>query len=426
MRARWTIATLVFLISVIAAPVLAADYDLGGKTVSFVSWGNVIGNFQEGGRFDGRLEEAERLFNCKIVRVPAAYGELMDIWTARLLSGDSEYDIWQTAHRYFMQLVGRDYFFPVSEVLGEEYYGNLPEFHSRMAETFSFKGKKYLFDANYGWAVGELQFLWWNKTLWDREGLPDLYELVEAGEWTWDKAIELSRLFTRDTDGDGTADQFAFSHFPRNMYLTNGWNFTREVDGRLVWTGATPEAVAVFDYLSRLAIEGVVAEGVIGYSTGVELGNQGKTAFVPGSLFQYSRLSGAEGVEWGIVPEPMGSHVDRYHFPIGGHVFFTLPANCKEPEALVALVNFLWAPDFWEEGVQEQTGAYAQDRQAARVIQRALETWDGEICTTVGILGDHFTRKVWSPVINGGKTPTQALSEFSVEAQALLDDAMQQ
>jgi multiple sugar transport system substrate-binding protein len=426
MRTRCALATLLILVCLIAAPVLAAEYDLGGKTVSFVSWGNVLGGFQEGGMFEGRLEEAEALFNCKIVRVPAAYANLEDVWTARLLSGDSKYDVWQTGHKFFMRSVARNYFFPVSDVLDEEYFENLPLLRRRIAETFSFKGKKYVFDSNYGWAVGELQFLWWNKTLWDKEGLPDLYELVDAGEWTWDKALELSRLATKDTDGDGVVDQWAFSNWPRNIYLINGWNFTREVDGKVVWTGATPEGIASYDFLFKLTSEGVVAEGAVGTSGASQAVREGRVAFFPGSLFQYSTVSAAEGVEWGIVPFPMGPHVDRYYYPIGGSVFFTLPANCEEPEALIALVNFLWRPDFWEEGVQTSIGAYAQDRQAARVVMQGLDTWDGEICLALGILEDRVNAKIWWPIINGGKTPTQALSEFSVEAQALLDEALQQ
>ena len=43
----------------------------------------------------------------------------------------------------------------------------------------------------YGYQ-NDMIFVAYNKTMFEREGIEDLYELYLAGEWTWDKATEIA------------------------------------------------------------------------------------------------------------------------------------------------------------------------------------------------------------------------------------------
>jgi multiple sugar transport system substrate-binding protein len=71
---------------------------------------------------------------------------------------------------------------------------------------------KYIFDNQI--------FVAYNKSLAEREGLPNLAELYKNGQWTWDKFIELAAQVTKDTNGDGTVDQYGFCYDPSGYGLS--------------------------------------------------------------------------------------------------------------------------------------------------------------------------------------------------------------
>jgi carbohydrate ABC transporter substrate-binding protein, CUT1 family (TC 3.A.1.1.-) len=65
-------------------------------------------------------------------------------------------------------------------------------------------GKHYLVTTS----VSVSRFIWYNKNILTNEGQPDLMQLYDRGLWTWDKLMEVARAVTKDTDQDGTTDQF--------------------------------------------------------------------------------------------------------------------------------------------------------------------------------------------------------------------------
>lgn len=90
-RKIWLTALLIVVLSLASLPALAQQYDFGGKTVTFVGW---VDNL-DGLEIAGRLAKAEALFNVKIERVLVPQDDYQAQLTARLLSGDSEYDVWR-------------------------------------------------------------------------------------------------------------------------------------------------------------------------------------------------------------------------------------------------------------------------------------------------------------------------------------------
>jgi multiple sugar transport system substrate-binding protein len=57
----------------------------------------------------------------------------------------------------------------------------------------------------------------YNKDLFDRAGLP-----YPAADWTWDEFLAAAKVLTRDTDGDGTIDQWGTA-FDRRVFVWNSW-----------------------------------------------------------------------------------------------------------------------------------------------------------------------------------------------------------
>ena len=120
-RKIWLTALLIVVLSLASLPALAQQYDFGGKTVTFVGW---VDNL-DGLEIAGRLAEAEALFNVKIERVLVPQDDYQAQLTARLLSGDSEYDVWRMTQNesWFLSMASQEQLLAVSDILGTEYYG---------------------------------------------------------------------------------------------------------------------------------------------------------------------------------------------------------------------------------------------------------------------------------------------------------------
>ena len=107
MRKRiWLVSLLVVVLSLSSLPVLAQGYDFGGKTVTFVGWVDNLEDVEN----SGKLAEAEALFNVKIERVIVPQDDYQAQLTARLMSGDSEYDVWRMTQdqSWFFSMAGQN------------------------------------------------------------------------------------------------------------------------------------------------------------------------------------------------------------------------------------------------------------------------------------------------------------------------------
>ncbi|MHB8964176.1 MAG: ABC transporter substrate-binding protein [Saccharofermentanales bacterium] len=52
--------------------------------------------------------------------------------------------------------------------------------------------------------------IWYNKKIFQKNGLTEPYDLWKNGEWTFDKFREIGMALTQDTNNDGLTDQFGF------------------------------------------------------------------------------------------------------------------------------------------------------------------------------------------------------------------------
>ena len=100
-------------------------------------------------------------------------------------------------------------------------------------------------------------FIWglfFQKTLWAELGLPDPYEMVRRGEWTWDRFLEFAVIAAEDLDGDGVInnpnDRWGLvvnaDDFLRSWWVSMGskyWDFNPA--GRLYTPVATPDGIAI-------------------------------------------------------------------------------------------------------------------------------------------------------------------------------------
>ena len=361
------------------------DYDFGGETVTFWNWGDwLFERFEEGEIAEGRVEEAEELFNVNIEFEVILPQDRIETYTSRLLAGESTHDVWHAANRVgYYELLAIGGLYPLSDILPEEYYDGLRRDTIVPIETMAYQGKKYALGspaATYGidtdFIIRDLYFMYYNKDMIEEAGLPDPYDLYREGDWTYETFTELAREVTTDTTGDGDIDQYGMQNIGW-MYEqwphTNNGNFIEEQDGEYVVTLDLPE--------NREAILQLREWGEVEEITGGNFA-QGTAAFITQGLWMiesWMEGDGALDFNFGIVPKPMGPHADENLVARHSLDTWVIPINSAQPEAKVALHEFLFWDD--EETVSAQfqrelPDLFPERRYAELAINESRE-WDG-------------------------------------------------
>lgn len=445
LRARNLAVTvgLCFLLAVVGGSALAehggyggyfgTDYDFGGKTVYIWTHTEAAGEFdrfRENYSADGRIQEAEELFNCKIELKTASHVEMFDVLMNRLLSGETTNDIWKVLTRYYWHLLANNALYPVGNILPESYYEGLPIFARNKIRVLEYKGQNYVFSQETGYydiQVGEHFVCFYNKDLFEREGLRDPYELYLEGNWTWEEYGKCIEKLTKDLDGDGVIDQYGMSN-PGN-WLTQAWLASNggkitEIDenGRV---NCVIDSEANRETLAQLYDWFVVKQWVRrGDHTGPF--QTGQAATFVGQLWFVYTIKNTLNAEWGFVPVPKGPRVDDYKYQTFDLNGWVLPINVENPEALMALQEFLFRDDpddNMEEAMNTYQWAYPS-RELAELAIKITNDWDGSsgyIITTDEF--DNLVKPTFQQIINGSKTYQEAVDTVFPQLQTMLDEA---
>ncbi|MBO5219196.1 MAG: extracellular solute-binding protein, partial [Clostridia bacterium] len=81
---------------------------------------------------------------------------------------------------------------------------SMPWWSQMFDEETALDGKSYYANGDVCMSFIRASYcMLFNKSLIEDYKLEDPYELVEKGEWTMDKVLELSEAFATDTNGDG-------------------------------------------------------------------------------------------------------------------------------------------------------------------------------------------------------------------------------
>lgn len=411
------------------------SYDFGGETVTIISWTSdrIPGYFETHVPVMDRIAEAEELFNVKIEFLHSR--DIPEINFNRLLAGESTHDLWHTQNKIgYWELVARGAVMPMSDILPAEYYENLPPSLQAAEEALKYEGKY--------WGIGpvewlplygyqnDLLFVVYNKTLLEREGIEDLYELYLDGEWTWDKAREIAIKTTADTDGDGEIDQWGIVD-SRNwdLAVSNGASFTKEVDGRMVFSADVPAYIAALEFQKELWTDLEVMMPTFSSGTLRDTFLNGKAAM----FFSVTTSNIGNHIlpkmqdEWGLVPLPKGPDADDHIWTVQALNTTLIPINAKDPEGLVALRAFLWQED--DVSVNDFLANHVRSQEAADVLLTANREWEGQASRVFEdfIEKDEFVRLLIRDEITQGKKGAAAgMAEIKPIIQGKLDDLFDQ
>jgi len=415
MRARLLLGAVLATIIAFAGVSMAYDYDsldFGGKTITFLYFDptNVLD--------EDVLAEAQQRFNFTFRYEVVGWDEYVEMAMARLLAGDSEYDVWMMGQPHFVQLVGNNALLAVDDILPEGYYDDADSTVVQRVNSLKVKGKTYAF---YTWqnVLNDMVFCVFNKDIFEREGLPDPYELYDKGEWTWDTVEKIALQATKDTDNDGEIDQYGIGEM-RTLFtlIPNEAKTVELVDGKYVFAFNKPEALAAINLVYRWRTLLKISQGTWDISE-FSAGTRAMTGIIG---WQFWNLRNTD-INYGVVPLPKGPNATKYRFPIDKVSMFYLPANSKEPEKLIALVKYLSpTAERLQQGMfDEWIPMWVRDEKSAMIMYDAIENWEGEFDLMEGSLNIPL-----DPVFNGEKSAAAYIDEIYPQIQSQIDDLFKQ
>lgn len=236
---------------------------------------------------------------------------------------------------------------------------DMPWWNSSYAYEITVDGHQYL-------AIGELSLsyisgmyaMFFNKTLWEETRKADeLYDLVRAQKWTFDKLAEFTNDFNRDLNGDGRLDgnDVCGLYYQKPMLASDALAFAANIkfithtgDGEYEFVLNNERTIEFVEKMRRILFEN---NGVIMENTGariiMEKLSQNTALFTVGMLGDTTYLRSMED-DYGIIPLPklneaQASYTSQAH---DGSSAFGMPNTVRNGDTVAAFLEAMSAESY--------------------------------------------------------------------------------
>ena len=408
-------------------------YNFGGRTITYSAWWELRpdpGASVEMERQARRVAEVEKKYNVKINYVNIPWGEYLARYVTTVMAGDSMGDIVTVEANWFYPTLLLNNFCTNLSQLGVFDF-TAEKFQRETVEFGTYRGDVYAYDVGRLYPRG---VLYWNKSMFAREGLPDIYELFFNYKWTWDKMLEFAKALTKDIDGDGIIDQWgiggAAQRLERAFVISNNAHYIDISDKdnpkfALTHPNAIEALQAHQDFILKHQVVSMTPEGAP-WDYNVQSFIEGRLGMLVGQIWKIDRIKEDMKDEYGIVLFPMGPKAKEYASELTGHLVKTIPITVKNPKEVAIVEDAITephpdeGPDDWREYYELRVA----DEESIKTVELI---WDKRLSVfnlqwAFGIDDVFYT--IESEVMTGNKTPTAAVQEYAQEAQTRINDAL--
>jgi len=212
--------------------------DFGGRTLVVSGHLPFSGIFGEpdpataGNYFLERLvyDNSRRLrtdFNFEMEHITVEYSYILPTLIATTMAGDSWADMFSASATVWLPAGHNGMIHPIDTI-------NLPNSDIQGAQIFGHMRGRGL---GHYWIAGTNEpnhdgsALGINQDIIAAIGAPNPIDLYESGQWTWDAFLDIMRMATQDTTGDGVLDQWGIAGQPGDIVVSF---LVGSNDGRLV------------------------------------------------------------------------------------------------------------------------------------------------------------------------------------------------
>jgi len=206
--------------------------------------------------------------------------------------------------------------------------------------------------------IPDTETFFFSKRIAEDYSIPNLYETVLDGKWTWDLALEYIEKVTHDINGDGVMDiDDQYGYVGQNSYcsgdsmqVASGIQNIRVIDGEYVLDIEFDKLTTLFSKTTRLTNDNSIA---FTWKYNKQYDPNGGNlpylgVYTDRVLFEYATLSVAElyrasEFDFGIIPLPKFDEAQEQHWSLNTSGFMIIPLTVGEIELVGAVTELLSA-----------------------------------------------------------------------------------
>ncbi|MCR5558543.1 MAG: extracellular solute-binding protein [Butyrivibrio sp.] len=412
------------------------NYDFGGRTFRIGSYYDMTPDPNSGAleaALADRIAEVEEKCNCKIEFVDLG-GDYVADYVTSVLAGDPVVDVGYVITTTLLpSLIEGGIATPLSDlgVLDLSEY----KWRADVVEAGKYKGKNYAMllkdpEIRYG--------IFWNKSLFDQYGLPDLYELVDKGEWTWDKFQEIAQAGNQDLDGDGAIDIYGFNA-RENLawcYLYSNGAYVAEKTDSGIKVDLSDNKVAesltgLQNFAQNVEYRDAIDWSVEGWDSFIKDFRDGKYMMCLEEFWiSYAYLNKEEdgmSDDWGWVPFPKGpSAKDWSCYGKENGARFILN-GVEKPEEVAQVYDLITdladTDEEWDDLMEDKLENWCDDAKTAELVSYI---YNNKLAVINGVMGfsdlNGAINDMISEVTSGNMTPATALETYQSSIDAAIAD----
>lgn len=320
--------------------------DLKGRTITYMTWWDEPkkGSNQQAAEYWKAKNTVEKKYNCKFKFVYASDGDWQSRITASILAGDPICDVFSTQFNSFYGMKSAGLLYPLSDLKSFDFSED--KWWKPAMDLAKIDGKYY------GMCISGAEFnlIQYNKNLLKQYKQPDLWELQQKGELTWQKLIEIAKACTDKSKG---VYGMAPSQFPTDLlYLVGnayGGKVVERINGSDDYkcTVNSPAMVNAFSDVNRwYAVDKIVLPCNGDYTYNSSQFGAGKVAMLMGVSVP-TFYDGSTNFDFGFCIIPKGRDAKKFEpflgfyaeSTIGGGTLTYIPACAENPDDIAAVWN---------------------------------------------------------------------------------------
>ncbi len=328
--------------------------DLGGKTLVMSGWPNTL-PLKDDPKIERlvlyeRMRVAEQKYNFKIdYRIAVSNGEYLNEMVNHLMAGLYYADIMYTNTSIsFPRHVDAGILSPWNDYI--DFENPVIKANPLMYAGTRWAGK------NYGTSAGVFEashpLMMYNKDILDREGQPDVLDLIENNQWNWESMLEIAKSCTKDSDGNGIIDQWGLGsagdrfNFILGVLVSNGASIVDDSGDGMKYSLNTVAAQRALQFVQDLAhVHKVFNYTIMWAGANNTEYKAGRYAMVWAyDTVWRNRSFKAAGIKSMLAPAPMGPDVNKYQSSNYAEMY-VIPATAPLPRETAIIyteICLLW------------------------------------------------------------------------------------
>ncbi|MEH7179323.1 ABC transporter substrate-binding protein [Neobacillus vireti] len=381
-----------------------------------------------------RIQALEKKWNFKFESVEIPYDSMVGDYIRTTLAGDPVGDIvYVHAFNYYPAFPENGIAYPVSDLNVVDF--DDPKWVQSARKTSEYKGKTYSVRPGTMETVIVRDGIWWNKTQFKNLGLPNLYEVYESGEWTWDKMFEIAEAATKDLDNDGKVDVYGLGadRLAFDLIYNNGAEAINKTKDGVDVNLNDPKIVEALEYFQK-----VHKDHKRVFLQPKEEGGQAsvRNDFRDGRVLMVAQdwwvstsdLNGGRMKdEYGFIPFPAGPSNENPEQPVSvGHddsmeiMLGTVEKPKEKLEIWDEITNIGTAED-WERWTREEYETGANDAESVEYAMLMHQNVKTNLIYGFGELNG-IVNKLFTDIASGATTVQTGLEAVDPQIQAALKD----